>query len=102
LSPSPTVVIVPANATDGTANIALEEALRRIADLENKLAQAQSTADIAMQTATSAQVSTTLATTEPEAPLVTEEVIPESSDDGPPAKEEEKPVAKKPAWHHWI
>jgi myosin-crossreactive antigen len=69
--------------------------------LERKLAQAQSTADIALTTAVSAEIAT-METTEPEAPLVTEEVIPESSDDGPPAKEEEKPAAKKPAWHHWI
>jgi hypothetical protein len=91
-----TVLIVQPPSTDGSENVALTEALRRIAELESKLASTQATAETALTAAVSAEI----ATMEAEPKTVTTMEVPESSDDGP--KSEEPAQSKKGWWQHWI
>jgi hypothetical protein len=97
-----TVVIAPSPSGSGEATTA--DLLERVRLLEEKLALTERTAEAAMTTAISADVTATLATLEPEPIAETTEtmVIPESSDSGPPAKADPKPVEKKGFLHHWI
>jgi aspartate aminotransferase-like enzyme len=94
-----TVLIVQPPSTDGSENVALTEALRRIAELESKLASTQATAETALTAAVSAEIAT-MEEPEPIAETVTTMEVPESSDDGP--KSEVPEQSKKGWWHHWI
>jgi hypothetical protein len=93
-----TVLIVAPPSTGGSENVALTEALRRIAELEEQVTQTKTIAESAMTTAIAADISNLPA----EDPVVEAMVVPESSDDGPPASEEERPATKKAWWEHWI
>jgi hypothetical protein len=97
-----TVLIAPSPSDVGEATTA--DLLARVRQLEEKLALTERTAEAAMSTAMSAELTATLATPEPEpiAEATETMVIPESSDSGPPAKADPKPVEKKGFLHHWI
>ena len=94
-SPS-TVVIAPQPSTDGSATIA--DLLERVRLLEQQSTATESLAKDAMETAISAEVT---AMSEPVEP-VAEMIVPESSDDGPEEKVEEKPAQKTMWWEGWI
>jgi hypothetical protein len=88
----------------------MADILERVRLLEEKLASTERTAEAAMTTAISADVTATLATIEaeeeeeePQTEGVQEMVIPESSDSGPKAKDAEPKPAEKKGWlHRWI
>ena len=107
--PSPPLTVVLATPPSGTGDATTADILERVRLLEEKLASTERTAEAAMTTAISADVTATLATIEaeeeeePQTEGVQEMVIPESSDSGPKAKDAEPKPAEKKGWlHHWI
>jgi hypothetical protein len=97
-TPSPVVIVQPPS-TNGE-NLAVTDLQERVRILEQEtenLRQAQlATSGLAIATSVAQ-------TAEPEPePIVETAIVPESSDDGPPESEPEKPAPKKHFWDHWI